>query len=258
MPVATLHIGSDMLNLAGICLAATATAVFAAIARADRRRAYPDSGNEPDRHKMSDLSLVLASRKKTTASGAFLLLGLMSLLTVGCTVRAVDRVGAAASSKEFLAMIKGLTDLTPAEFLRPDIVISTMRIPLREDSSRRGANGIARYFFHQVHGAQVQSVLYWYRDATPQAANRAYVSFLIDSSLVCISRQDIERVFGNVWSSGLRHELMPGVARAGKNESDPHYGLMSYRVETDRVVNFSFRQGDACISNVTINEGANR
>lgn len=182
---------------------------------------------------------------------------LLLILTAGCASPThVRPLHEAPSATALLAMIKQLTELPPDDLLNAEKVIALSQLPFREEVERRGQHGIARSFDLSEFGKPIPSGTYWYRSPIRPDRTRAYLHLRIDKNLFCLTRADVEMVFGNVWLTGFRNDRMPGANPQQRRPDEHHFGLMSYRFLEDRVVNFSFNVNQPdCITNFSLNEG---
>lgn len=185
------------------------------------------------------------------------LCALLPIFLNGCASPArIKPLHEAPKATALLAMIKQLTELPTDDMLNAEKVIALSQLPFREMAERRGQHGITRFFDLSAHGKAIAGGTYWYRSPADPNRTRAYFHLRIDKSLFCLTRPDVEAVFGDVWLTGFRNDVMPGAVPQRRDPKEHHFGRMRYLFLEDRAVGFSFNVNEPyCVTNISLNEG---
>jgi hypothetical protein len=165
----------------------------------------------------------------------------------------------APTEAQLLAMIKSIVELPLNDLQNAEKVIGLSRLPFFEEIERNGKNGVARSFSVHERGAAIASATYWYRMPIQPDRTAVYYSFQIDQNQVCVTRTSVAKMFGNIWLTGFRNDVMPGaVARLIKSD-EHHFGLMRYTPTNERSNSFMFNLNQPeCVSSFSLNEGRDK
>lgn len=161
----------------------------------------------------------------------------------------------AIDAGELLAMLQTLVALPSQDLRDAEKIISLSRLPFREKPEHRDQHGIPRFFSITAIGENVETGTYWARYPVDLKRRRVLFTFSLNPQKFCLTRFDIEKVFGNVWLSGFLNDLMPDGVPQAREENHPHYGLIRYRLNDQRLLSFHFYNAKDCANSIHFQQG---